>query len=326
MPETNIFRSYNPSTVESLAKLYQLLSGEQERTWPRLREGTAALKEVKIRTIHCGGYDVQLQFNPRRIHSTGAKVDADSIRERKCFLCPANLPLEQQGILYKNEFLLLCNPAPIFEYHGTIIHLHHIPQAIETQMEVVLTLAKDLSPSYTLFYNGPKCGASAPDHWHVQASPAGMIPIELESRDPERIELVKTYHNVKLSTMKNYGRGVMMMESDDYKELCAMFLRTVAALRSFLATHEEPPMNIIFSYNQDCWRLIIIPRKKHRPDMYFKDGEERVLISPAAVDIGGLMITPMEKDFERVDAVAIQAIFAEVCYGEDVIHKILDRL
>jgi ATP adenylyltransferase/5',5'''-P-1,P-4-tetraphosphate phosphorylase II len=291
-----------------------------------LKDGVAALKGVKVRTIQCSGYDVQLQFNPKRIQSTGAHVDAKSIRERKCFLCVANLPREQQGILYNNEFLLLCNPAPIFDHHGTIIHIHHIPQAIEAQIAVVLHLVKDLSPSFTLFYNGPKCGASAPDHLHFQASPTGKIPIELESLDPHRIESIKTVRTVEFSTMKNYGRGVLMLDSDDEKELCAMFLRTVTGLRNMLTTTEEPPLNIIFSYAKNRWRIIVIPRKKHRPDVYFKEGEEKILISPASVDIGGLVITPVEKDFQRVDADMIQTIFAEVCYDREFIRRILDQI
>jgi hypothetical protein len=326
MLEQKIFYSYYPSSAESLSKLYLLLFKEQEHAWPRLKEGVAALKEVEIRKIQCTGYDVQLQYNPKRIQSTGAKVDAKSIRERKCFLCLANLPLEQQGILYKNEFLLLCNPAPIFHLHGTIIHIHHIPQTIEGQITVVLNLVKDLSPSFTLFYNGPKCGASAPDHLHFQASPAGKIPIELESLDPNRTEYIKTLRNVKLSTMKNYGRGVLILDSDDDQAIRTMFLRVVSVMRNVLVTREEPPLNIIFSYSTSQWRLIIFPRKKHRPDAYFKEGEDKILISPAAVDIGGLVITPIEKDFRRVDATMIQNIFSEVSFDQDVIKRILDQI
>jgi hypothetical protein len=326
MLEQKIFYSYYPSSAESLSKLYLLLFKEQEKAWPRLKEGMAALKDVETRNIHCSGYDVQLQFNPKRIQSTGANVDAKSIRERKCFLCVANLPVEQQGILYKNEFLLLCNPAPIFHHHGTIIHIHHIPQEIESQIGVALNLVKDLAPSFTLFYNGPKCGASAPDHLHFQASPAGKIPVELESLDPNRTEHIKTLRNIKLFTMKNYGRGVVILDSDDYKELCAMFLRVMSVMRNVLVTQEEPPLNIVFSYTNSRWRLIIFPRKKHRPDIYFKEGEDKILISPAAVDIGGLVITPIEKDFRRVDATMIQNIFSEVSFDQDVIKRILDQI
>jgi len=326
MLEQKIFYSYYPSSGESLSKLYLVLFKEQERAWPRLREGVAALKDVKTRKIHCDGYDVHVQFNPKRIQSTGAKVDAKSVRERKCFLCLANLPLEQQGILYKNEFLLLCNPAPIFHHHGTIIHIHHIPQAIEDQIAIVLNLVKDLTPSFTLFYNGPKCGASAPDHLHFQASPAGKIPVELETIDRHRTEHIKTVGNVKIFMMKNYGRGILILDSDDDQELCMILLRIVSVMRNVFAAQEEPPLNIIFSYNNCRWRLIIIPRKKHRPDVYFKEDDDKILISPASVDIGGLVITPVEKDFLRVDAAMIQKIFSEVTFHQEVLRQILDQI
>ena len=116
------------------------------------------------------------------------------------------------------------------------------------------------------------------------------------------------------------------LDSDDNKELCALFLRALSVMRTILVTQEEPPLNIIFSYNHSRWRLIIIPRKKHRPDVYFKEGENKVLISPASVDIGGLVITPIEKDFRRVDAEMIQKIFAEVTYDQDLIKQILDQI
>jgi hypothetical protein len=326
MLKEKIFYSYFPSSAESLSKLYLVLFKEQELAWPRLREGVAALKGVEVRTLHCNGYDVQLQFNPKRIHSTGAKVDAKSIQERKCFLCLANLPDEQQGILYKNEFLLLCNPAPIFHHHGTIVHIHHIPQAIEGQVDVVLNLVKDLAPSFTLFYNGPQCGASAPDHLHFQASPAGKIPIELESLDSHRIEHKKTWNHVQIFTMKNYGRGIVILDSDNTQELSALFEQIVSVMRNMLAVKEEPPLNIIFTYSTGRWRIIIIPRTKHRPDVYFKEGADKILISPASVDIGGLVITPIEKDFRNVDATVIQTIFWEVSFHQEMIQQILDHI
>jgi Domain of unknown function (DUF4922) len=326
MLKEKIFYSYIPSSAESLSKLYQQLFDDQEHAWLRFREGVAALKRVEVRTLQCDGYDVQLQFNPKRIHSTGAKVDAKSIHERKCFLCLENLPSEQQGILYKNEFLLLCNPAPIFHYHGTIVHIRHIPQAIEGQFDLILNLVKDLTPSFTLFYNGPQCGASAPDHLHIQASPAGKIPVELDSLDPHRIEHKKTWNHVKIFIMKNYGRGIVILDSDDSQELSALFQQILSVLRSISDAKEEPPLNIIFTYSDSRWRIIIIPRTKHRPDVYFKENEDKILISPASVDIGGLVIIPIEKDILRVDATMIQTIFREVSFNQGMIQQILDRI
>jgi hypothetical protein len=126
--------------------------------------------------------------------------------------------------------------------------------------------------------------------------------------------------------MKNYGRGILILDSHDDQEMCAMFLRIVSAMRNVLAAQEEPPLNIIFSYSNSRWRLIIIPRKKHRPDVYFKEGNDKILISPASVDMGGLVITPIEKDFQRVDATMIQNIFSEVTFNQEVLKQILDQI
>ncbi len=326
MLDQKIFRTYYASSTEPLSNLYSSLFLAQEKAWPRLAEGIAALNTVHVRTLPCDGYTVQVQWNPKRIQSTGAKVDAQSIRERKCFLCMANLPAEQQGILYRNDFLLLCNPAPIFHHHGTVSHIHHIPQEIEQAFAQLLDLAKDLAPHFTLFYNGPQCGASAPDHLHFQASPAGKIPIEQESLDPGRRKGLKTIGRVRLSTLKNYGRAILVLESEDHSELSSVFLEVSSAIRSAVSAAQEPPLNIICTYTGDRWRLFVIPRTKHRPDIYFQEGEEKVLISPASVDLGGLLITPLEKDFHRVTAELVQSVFQEVTLEQSVFNRIVEQL
>jgi hypothetical protein len=326
MLESKIYSSYASASNESLAQLFMSLFQEQARTWPRLHDGVGALQSIETRTLHCDGYDVQLQYNPKRMQSTSANVDAASIQERKCFLCSENLPTEQQGILYRDAFLLLCNPAPIFQQHGTIASIHHIPQTIEDAIEILLDLAKDLSAAFTVFYNGPKCGASAPDHLHFQISPIGSIPIEGESRDAHRIGLIKKLHDVTILMMKNYGRGVFVLESRRRDALQEMFKRFLLILNGGLTLPEEPPVNVLCSYTDSCWRLIIIPRTKHRPDVYFKEGDARIMISPASVDIGGLVITPIEKDFLTVSAEMIQDIYAEVTYGQTEIKRMVDEL
>ena len=121
---------------------------------------------------------MKVQFNPGRYISTSAKVDEKSINDRKCFLCPANLPEEQKGILYEEEYLILGNPFPIFPEHFTIPNINHVPQQIKNNFPLMLKLTKDLSKHYVVLYNGPKCGASAPDHFHFQAGTKNFMPIE----------------------------------------------------------------------------------------------------------------------------------------------------
>ena len=324
MLSQKIFSRYSHTSQPSLSELAFQLYVEQQQKWPMLADGVSALNNVQIRRVDCGDFSVRLQYNPKRIVSTGAKVDSASIRERRCFLCVDNLPPEQQGVLYKDNFLLLCNPMPIFKEHFTVSHINHIPQSVEESILSFLSLAKDLSPRYSVFYNGPKCGASAPDHMHFQASPFGLIPVEKEIL--EKKKKIKTISQTSLFTVENYGRQVIVLEGSSEQEIELIFLRLTSAMRKVMNTNEEPMMNVIASFVNGEWKLIIFPRAKHRPNVYFKEGDEKVLISPASVDIGGLIVTPMEKDFLSVDAEMIKNIFEEVSVSQQTVQTILENL
>ncbi|MDP1676147.1 MAG: DUF4922 domain-containing protein [Bacteroidota bacterium] len=319
-----VYSHFPNSSHDSLSHLSHDLYANQQKQWQMLADGVSALENVQTRAIDCGTFSVRLQYNPKRIVSTGAKVDAASIKERKCFLCVANLPAEQQGVLFKEKYLVLCNPMPIFKEHFTISHIDHIPQSIEEQILVFLELAKELSPEYSIFYNGPKCGASAPDHMHFQASPAGLIPAENEI--DERREIKKQIGVVTISAVKNYERSVIVLEGKNEQEMELTFLRLAGAMRVVLNTNEEPMMNVIGSFDDGKWRLIVFVRSKHRPAVFFKEGNDKILISPAAVDIGGLVVTPMEKDFRTVDAEMIKNIYEEVSISNDVLRTIIEKI
>ncbi|MFA6440307.1 MAG: DUF4922 domain-containing protein [Bacteriovoracaceae bacterium] len=315
------FPSKTHSTLHDLS--LQLYTAQQQQ-WPMLADGVAALQNVQTRTVDCGTFTVRMQYNPKRVVSTGAKVDAASIKERKCFLCVGNLPEEQQGVLYRDRYLVLCNPMPIFREHFTISHIDHIPQSIEEQILVFLALAKDLSPAYSLFYNGPKCGASAPDHMHFQASPAGGIPVEQEL--PSHLVYASAIGGVSVSTLKQYGRSVIILEGSNVQEMELMFLRLTSAMRRTMKANEEPMMNVIGSYTEGRWKLIVFVRSKHRPNVFFHEGEKKVMISPAAVDVGGLIVTPMEKDFRTTDSTMIASIFREVSVPGETIQRIIESI
>lgn len=270
MLSQKVYSQFPNSSNDSLSHLSLDLYTNQQKHWQMLADGVSALKNVQTRSVDCGTFSVRLQYNPKRIVSTGAKVDAASIKERKCFLCVGNLPAEQQGVLFKEKYLILCNPMPIFKEHFTISHIDHIPQSIEEQILTFLSLAKELSPTYSVFYNGPKCGASAPDHMHFQASPAGLIPVEREII--ERREIKKQIAGVSISTVKEYGRSVIVLEGNTEQEMELTFLRLTRAMRIVMNTNEEPMMNVIGSYDSGRWRLIVFVRSKHRPEVFFKDG------------------------------------------------------
>ncbi len=327
MIEEKIFAVFDPkSPKSSLAELAAGLLDDQKRTWPQLTSGYASLDSIRLRQVACDGYSVWLQFNPGRIVSTGAKVDAKSIQERRCFLCVQNLPEAQQGILYNDEFLILCNPAPIFREHFTVSHVRHVPQLFSTCAASFLELARDLSPRLTVFYNGPKCGASAPDHLFFKASPSGTIPVEDAVRERNRRIVRRSIYDVHILTLAEFGRQVIVLESRHMQNLLRVLLELTEALRVLTGEGDEPMMNLLCSYGDSAWRVVLFPRSKHRPDAYFKEGDERILISPAAVDIGGLVITPLEKDFNAVDAATIGGIFEEVSLTNDKVDAAIEGL
>ena len=309
-----------------LAELPRLLLEQQKLTWPQLSTGYASLATVRLREIHCRGFSVWLQFNPGRIVSTGAKVDAQSIRERKCFLCIENLPEPQKGIVYKDEYLILCNPAPIFAEHFTISNIRHIPQILAPSIMTMLDLARDLSPRLTIFYNGPKCGASAPDHMHFQANPMGLIPVEKAAQEKLHRVFRRSLDSVDILTLREFGRQVIVLESHERENLATVLTKVLESLRQTVRASEEPMVNVLCLFADGAWRVIVFPRSKHRPDVFFKEEKEQVLISPAAVDIGGLIVTPLEKDFTTVNASLVESIFQEVSLSPESVDETILRL
>jgi hypothetical protein len=321
--DNNFFSSYNDSTSTPLPDLLLQLLENQKRLWPAASEGYSSLQHIQIREIKCNTFSVWLQFNPKRIVSTGANVDVHSISQRRCFLCVENLPAEQQGVLYRNKLLALCNPMPIFSAHFTISHLRHVPQSLDPFLETFLQLARDLSPQFTVFYNGAQCGASAPDHFHFQASPAGKIPIEREAAEASRRELLKMMEGVAIWWLKNLGRSVIVFEGTQAESMVKVLRRQLAKMKNVLGVFDEPKVNMLCHYQEPQWRVILFPRRQHRPQVFFKEGDEKVLISPAAVDMGGLIVTPIEKDFKTVEATMIEEIYREVSWDEAMARKMV---
>jgi hypothetical protein len=175
-PEALVSRTNGPG----IAELSRALLEQQKETWELLRNGYRSLDTVRTREFVFEDALIRIQFNPGRMTSSSAKVDEKSIKERKCFLCVQHLPADQRGLAYGDGYVILCNPFPITPEHFTIPRLAHVPQRIEGALDVLLDLARDMSPLYSVFYNGPKCGASAPDHMHFQAGTRGFMPLDTE--------------------------------------------------------------------------------------------------------------------------------------------------
>jgi hypothetical protein len=318
-------------SLKSLPELCLELLSEQKREWLDLREGCKSLKSVRERDLSCRGFSVRLQCNPMRIKSTTADVDKKNVKERQCFLCQDHLPDAQKGILYRSDYLILCNPMPVLSSHFTISHLDHRRQTIDEHIDTLLQLMADFGSGWTIFYNGPKCGASAPDHLHFQAVPSGQIPIEKEIRGEKRLTLMKQVDGVLLYHVRDLGREVIILEGDDPMDVGGTFKRILNALKRVLLVNEEPMINIAGFYEErkweeSKWRLVIFPRRKHRPDAFFREGDARVVVSPGVIDMGGVLITPVEKDYERLDEAAIEGIYREVSLEGETVEKAIDTM
>ena len=286
----------------------------QKETWALLRRGYDGLDRQLTRQFWFDGYEVRTQFNPGRITSSAAKVDEHSIRERKCFLCLQNLPSEQRGIPYGERYILLANPFPILSEHFTIPRVDHVPQRIDGEFGVMLDLARDFSPGYTVFYNGPRCGASAPDHLHFQAGIRWSMPVESEYArlKSERGTLVQKSREVQAIAIDGGERCFLSIEGTDPGALHHTVSRYLAALQSIRAESEEPMVNIIVWYDAAGWTVLMYPRVKHRPSFFFAEGEERILISPAVVDLGGVVAVPLETDFHKMTREHLLTMYHEV--------------
>lgn len=286
----------------------QLLT-EQKNEWEALRKGYESLSFIRTKTIEFENYSFTIQFNPQRITSTAALTDSNSIKERKCFLCTENRPEEQREIEL-DGFILLCNPFPIFPEHFTITAKEHIPQAIKNNFNKLLNLTKDLQSSFAVFYNGPECGASAPDHLHFQAGTLNHFPIFNELK-----EIVRTKHTTEIRAINDGLRKMLLLRGNNENELTSYFTNIYDVLKK----HSDPPepkINIIACYREE-WEIVIFLREKHRPDEFFLEGKNKITFSPAAVDCAGLCITPIEKDFLLFNKELLAKIFQQVFISKE---------
>ncbi len=299
------------------------LLSEQLREWEQARLNYEALAKVESKNFSFDRFVIKVQFNPARIQSSAAKVDAKSIRERKCFLCPANLPEVQKGIPFENIYQILVNPFPIFPQHFTIPTYQHVDQLILNRYGDMLDLSKNLD-EYTFFYNGPKCGASAPDHAHFQAGSKGFLPIEKDIKYIDK-EVVFEIDGLTVYTFKGYLRNGFLIEADDKKQ-AVDFFNHLYSLLEIKEGEKEPMMNIISWYHDEKWFSCIFPREKHRPSCFFAEGDNNILISPASVDLGGVFITPLEKDFQKITTEDIRAILKEVCISDSDMQALTGRI
>lgn len=293
------------------------LIDKQCQEWDLAKKNYGALSSVISREILFDGFKLNIQFNPERVRSSAAKVDAQSIAQRKCFLCTENLFKEQRWIDFNEHYQLLINPYPIFNKHLTIPCKVHTKQLITGRVLSMLELAKSLS-SFVIFYNGPKCGASAPDHFHFQAGNKGQLPIEKDLTEyNNRSEIFKSAHG-EIYTLENYLRKALVYSSKDIYWMNEQFNLIYDLFAKMQVLEEEPMMNILATYDlsTQVYTLIVFPRQKHRPKQFFEEGEKQIIFSPASVDFGGLLITVREEDFNKLTAETVKDMMEQVSLSD----------
>ena len=299
---------------------------DQAVTWPRLGAAIEALSHVRTRTVRVGQRTVVVQWNPARVASTTAQVDPATIQARPCFLCPDNLPPEERGIGWGERLVVLANPAPIMPDHLVLTSRTHQPQALLPVLDDLLAFAKAAAPGFSVLYNGPACGASAPDHLHLQAVRSTRFPLE---------NLVRTAFASSCvgcpTSCPSPGPGRTVLHAPDV--IAWSFTDQAPGFWAFHGSEAgvnrcvqvalqvlgpppegdvEPAVNVLAWADRSMLTLLLFPRTAHRPACFWAPEPERVLLSPATFEMAGQAVTIRESDFARVDAALLKAIYQEV--------------
>ena len=327
-------------TLEIRAR-QQMLQGKQElmndspllrffnrqlEKWDDARRRYHDLRNVKTRELVVGASSFHVQWNPARMVSTGASIDKKTLAERPCFLCEQNRPKEQFKKSIDSQYDLLVNPYPILPIHFTIPNVKHVPQLIREAYGEIHKLLEEY-PELMVFYNGPKCGASAPDHAHFQAGTSGTLPLQKSWKrlSHHLTKIVSLNDDEDISLIEEYPCPAMLIRSRSQYGDEQLFRRLYEAM-PLRADEVEPMMNIVSWRYRDEYLSVVFLRSKHRPDCYYAEGDEQYIISPGALDMAGLFITPRQEDFERLTPERALSILAEVSLDKEELAQLIDRL
>ena len=295
----------------------------QLEVWTDARHRFRDLKHVETRQF---SDQLKLQWNPARIVSTGAKIDKKTLGERPCFLCDKNRPKEQMSKQIDEKFHLLVNPFPILPVHFTIPARKHQPQLIYKnygEMHRFISLHSDLM----VFYNGPKCGASAPDHLHFQAGTNGILPLQTNWQRLSRnlTDIISLNDEEKISVVRDFIVPAFVIISKSAESDEVLFRRLYKAMPQ-RGDETEPMMNIISWRKGEEFISVVIPREKHRPEAYFAEGDAQFVVSPGALDMSGLIITPREEDFRKLTEEKALSLLQECGVSEEKMNAIIAKL
>ncbi len=307
--------------------------GDQLSQWSLACSNFRALKDVKVREIEVGGLTVKLQFNPARMISSAAKLNKEDIAKRRCFLCRENRPVEQIMLKFEGrknkKYDILVNPYPIFPDHLVIAKSNHTDQSIWHRYVDMLDLARKYT-GYTFFYNGPKSGASAPDHHHFQGAPKGFMPLENDinaciSKGDATLEYLTSVQDASLYHYKRFTTGVFVLRAETAKSAAKLFYRLLDCAE--LPEGEPEPLFNLFSWWADGeFRSIVVFRRSHRSHHYFSDGPDHLTMSPGCADMAGVFIVPVPDEYEKISSELLTEMVEEVSVSKEVESKMLERL
>lgn len=302
--------------MQSLAHILDEMFSRELELRGRAFTNYSALAGVERKEMNIDGFPALLFFNPARVASVMAKVDEETLRHRQCFLCPEGISPEQLTYTWSaptgNDYWLRVNPFPIFDHHFTVSVARHERQQIGGHYSDMLSLACEL-PEYVIFYNGPMCGASAPDHMHFQAVPDGSLPMQQLVREGKSLRLIAESKGVRTSKIEKYVEGAFVLQSADKAALEAQFAYLVSLGEIQTAREWEPRMNILSWKDGETFTTVVFFRAESRPECFFStDPAENILISPASVEMSGVAIVSSRDSFEKLTAPRLGEIIKEV--------------
>ncbi|WP_448778800.1 DUF4922 domain-containing protein [Bacteroides congonensis] len=330
--------------LENFQQEIEQLFQKQILSWKLAKENYQALEQYQSRTKKIikrmdGKYfSAQLFLNPKRILSATAQTDTVSIHSRPCFLCQTNRPQEQEFLSFGN-YQILVNPYPIFKHHFTIVDKEHKPQSIAGRFNDMIEFT-DRMKEYFILYNGPECGASAPDHTHFQAcgkeeSMQGTYYDSNKIIDNDNVEIY--YENFPFSFISIRAKN---------KNIMSLAFHLIYDILAADSNGKEPMMNILAWYGLECtkdffgehyddefesvaerpYNCVIFLRSKHRPDCYYAKGDEQILISPAIAEMNGIFPIVREEDMEKLTPEKVYDIYQEVSISKEKLQEIAERI
>jgi len=304
--------------------------GDQLSCWPFACDNFRALKNVQVREMEINGLTVKLQFNPARMVSSAAKLTKADIAGRKCFLCRENRPSEQIMMKFEGrkgkKYHILVNPYPIFPNHLVVASDRHTDQSILNRYVDMLDLARKYT-DFTFFYNGPRSGASAPDHHHFQAAPSGLMPLEcdVKAMTDENMTFIASVQDARLFHYDKFTHGVFVLKAHTAKSAAKMFYRLLDCA-DLPEGDTEPLFNLFTFYHAGQFCSIVVFRSRHRSHHYFSEGDDHFTMSPGCADMGGMFIVPVLEEFEKITRSDLTEIIKEVSVQREDEECIINRL